>query len=315
MTNLFDIYFDSSANLPVNLAKERGIHVISYTCTVNGEERLCYNQDEDFSKTAKKFYADMREGADVKTSLVGTERIVEAVTPAMENGRDAMIITITSGMSGTYNEAIKAKKELEEKFKGCRLFVCDSANASMGQGLLALKVADLRALGESAETCAKWLAANTYKMNSFVTVGDLKYLRKGGRVSLVTAIAGTILNIKPILWANDTTPAKLTMCGKERGRKKALCTLADEFAKRVTDPENQTVAITHADCEEDALYLADLIRAKGVKDIIVEYYDLCTGAHAGPGTVALFFFGKDRITGAAYKAEKTVKGKVAVRKI
>ncbi len=312
--NLFDIYVDSSANIPDELVKKYDIRVISYTCTVNGAERLCYNAEENFSDTAKKFYDEMRAGADVKTSLVGAERFINAIAPTLESGRDAVLITITSGMSGTHNEALKAKKELEEKYSS-RLYVCDSANASMGQGLLALRVADLRAMGESAETCAEWVTNNAYKINSLVTVGDLKYLRKGGRVSALAAIAGTILNIKPILWANDTKPAKLAMWGKERGRKKALQTIAQEFAKRVTEPENQTVAITHADCEEDALYLAGLIKEYGVKDLIIEYYDICTGIHAGPGTVALFFYGKDRITDVATSPFKKKLSSPAVQKI
>lgn len=311
----FDIYVDSAANIPDELVKKHDVKVVSYTCTVNGQERLCYEEGGNFAETAKKFYDEMRAGADVKTSLVGAEKFIEAVTPTFEAGRDAVLITITSGMSGTYNEALKAKKALEEKYPGCKLYVCDSANASMGQGLQALKVADLRDMGESAETCAKWLEQNAYKINSLVTVGDLKYLRKGGRVSALTAIAGTILNIKPILWANDTKPAKLTMWGKERGRKKALNAIFEEFKKRVTDPESQTVAITHADCEEDANYLAELVKSYGVKDVIIEYYDLCTGTHAGPGTVALFFMGKDRITGAEASPVKKKFSSPAVQKI
>lgn len=312
---MFDIFVDSSANIPDGLVKKHDIKVVSYTCTVNGEERLCYSGCENFTDTAKKFYDEMRKGADVKTSLVGAEKFIEAITPTFEKGLDAVLITITAGMSGTYNEALKAKKELEEKYPACKLYVCDSANASMGQGMQALKVADLRDMGESAETCAKWVEQNAYKINSLVTVGDLKYLRKGGRVSALAAIAGTILNIKPILWANDTKPAKLTMWGKERGRKKALSAIFEEFKKRVSEPENQVVAITHADCEEDALALAEMVKDYGVKDVIIEYYDLCTGAHAGPDTVALFFYGKDRITGAEASPVKKKFSSPAVQKI
>ena len=177
----------------------------------------------------------------------------------------------------------------------------------MGTGLLALKIAEMKANGETAETCAAWAENNAYRINSFVTVDDLKFLRKGGRVSAVAAIAGTLLNIKPVLWANDTIPAKLTVYGKERGRKKALAAILKAFDERVENPESQTVAITHADCFDDANEIAEAVKAKGVKDVIIEYYDICTGAHVGPGTLALFFMGKNRLPEAAADSKKNSK--------
>lgn len=312
--NTFEIFADSSANLPDGLIEKHNINIISYTCIVNGEERLCYVPNGDFTQTAKKFYEDLRNGADVKTSLIDEQRIIEAVTPAMQSGRDAVFITISAGISGTYNQAIEAKKTLEKQFPRCKLYVCDSANASLGEGLLVLKAADLRDMGESAEACAKWINTNAYKLNSYLTVGDLKFLKKGGRISAAAAIAGTILNIKPLIRADGGSPAKLAFYAKERGRKKALTAILEACKTRAVNIENQTVAIAHADCEEDALYLAEAIKTQyGVKDVIIEYYDLCTGSHAGPGTVALFFMGKDRKT-ETLSAQTAVAGKTAVQK-
>ena len=312
--NNFEIFADSSANIPDSLVKKHRINIVPYSCTVNGEERLCYEKDMAFIDTAKKYYADMRGGADVKTSLVGEQRIIDAVKPCMQAGSDVVFVTISSGISGTYAQALKAKETLEKQFNGCKMYVCDSANASMGQGLQVLKLADLRDMGESAETCAKWVEQNAYKINSFVTVEDLKYLRKGGRVSTVAAIAGTILNIKPLLWANGTTPARLTMFGKVRGRKKAINALADAFRETAENIGSTPVAIAHGDCEEEALALAEILKDEGVNDVIVEYYDLCTGSHVGPGTIALFFYGKDRRRSAA-EAQKKTAMKTAAQKI
>lgn len=309
----FDIFVDSGANIPDELVKKHGIGVIPYSCTVNGEERLCYDKDAPFVETAKRYYDDLRNGADVKTSLIGMDRIMQYITPSLESGRDVLIFTISSGISGTYNQAMNAKAELEKKYPERKVFVCDGANASMGMGLQALKVADLRDLGESAEECAKWAERNAYKFNSYFTVADLKYLRKGGRISATLAIAGTLLNIKPILRADGGTPAKISSFGKERGRKKALAALAQAYADNV-DNVDYPVAICHADCEEDANELAELLKAKGAKDIIIEYYDLCTGSHVGPGTVALFFYGKDR-RGEAAAAEKKTVGRTVSQKI
>ena len=305
----FDIFVDSGANIPQNLYKERNIHVISFTMTVNGEERLCLEEGVSFTETAKKFYADMRTGAEVRTSLVNAERFAEVIIPALEAGRDAVVITIAKGISGTYKQALEAKERLEAQFPERRVFVLDSANASMGTGLLALKAAELRDLGESAETTAKWIEDNAYFLNSYLTVGDLKYLRRSGRVSMTLAIAGTILNIKPLLRADGGEVAQIVFYGKTHGRKKALAALAETYKERAISPETQTVAICHCDCEEDALSLAEAIKQIGAKEVIIEYYDLCTGSHVGPGTVALFFYGKDRRETLAEKkkpADKTV---------
>lgn len=310
--NKFDIYVDSAANLPDDLKTERDIRVISYSFTVNGEERKCYEEGVPFSETAKKFYDEMRNGREAKTSLVGEQTIIDAMTPSLKDGKDVLMLTIASGISGTYQQAIKAQQALAKQFPDRKIVVADSANASMGEGLLALKVADLRDMGESLESCENWLALNTYKLNSYFTVNDLKYLRKGGRISTTLAIAGTILNIKPILKADGGANAKISFFARERGRKKALSALVQAFVENAVNPESQTVAITHADCEEDALALAEMLKQNGAKNIIIEYYDLCTGSHVGPGTVALFFMGKDRRgEAAAAAAEKAVHAKPA----
>ena len=212
----------------------------------------------------------------------------------MKEGKDAVIFTITADLSGTNDQAMHAKATLEKMYPERKLHVLDSANASMGEGLQVIKFAEMKAAGESLESCLKYWEDSVYKINSFVTVADLKYLKRSGRVSTIVALAGALLNIKPVLWANGTVPAKLTVCGKERGRKRSLTAIVEAFKERVVDPENQTIAIAHADCEEDALWIAEQIKALGAKNIIMDYYDLCTGSHAGPGTVALFFLGKDR---------------------
>lgn len=305
----FDIIVDSGANIPRRILKERDIKIISYRFTVNGEERLCYDENVPFEETAKQFYADMRAGAEVKTSLLNSADFEEVMRPSLEAGRDVLLFTISSGISATNKQAQEAKKELEKRYPARKIYVFDSANASMGEGLQALKVADLRDLGESADTCAKWVSENAYKINSYLTVGDLKYLKKTGRISATLAIAGTILNIKPVLRADGGANAKIVFFSKERGRKKALQALADAFRERAIEPENQTVAICHGDCEEDALYLKGLIEELGAHDVIVEYYDLCTGSHVGPGTVALFFYGKDRRTSFFPSEEKQAVGK------
>ena len=297
----FDIYCDSGANIPYEIVTERNINVIPYSFTENGVEQSCYGHGENFHEVAKKFYAKIREGMEVKTSLISMQKIIDAVKPSLENGKDVLITFISSGISGSYNQGKEAAKELCKIYPDRKVIVIDSVNASMGEGLQVLKACDLRDMGESIETCAEWLENNKYNLNSYLTVGDLKYLKKSGRISATLAIAGTLLNIKPILKANGEDVAQIVFHSKERGRKRALQALAENFTANVVDPENQTISICHCDCEEDALTLAEMVKERGAKDIIIEYYDLCTGSHIGPGTVALFFYGKDRKTGVVPK--------------
>ncbi len=292
----FAIFTDSSANLPADLAKKRDIHILSYYYLLDGELHPCYLADAPFEEIAKKFYAAMRVGAAPTTSLITEERFVEAATPYLAAGEDALFLTIAGGLSGTLDQACNAKKTLEKAFPDRKVFVVDSANASLGQGLWALKAADLRDEGKTCEETYAYLEENVYTLNSYVTVEDLQYLRRGGRISAVTAFAGSLLNIKPLIKADGGVRPKLAIYGKAHGRKKAIAALVEAFDKLVENPAEQTIAIAHADCKEEAEGLAETLRSHGAKDILIEYYDLCTGAHIGPGTIALFFLGPDRRT-------------------
>ena len=290
----FEIFTDSAANIPDALIQERGIRVIPYICNIDGKEYSCIQENVPFEQTAKTFYEKMRAGAEIKTSLIGQQRIADAFTPYLQEGKDIVMVTIASGISGTYAQALNARDDLLKEFPDRKIYIVDGANASLGEGLIVLRIADLRDMNESIEECYEWAQNNAYKVNSYFTVDDLKYLRKGGRISKTLALAGSILNIKPILKADGGTPAKMAFFSKTRGRKKALSALLEYFDAQVVRPDQQTVAIAHADCEEDANELSAALKERGVRDVIVEYYDLCTGTHVGPGTIALFFFGKDR---------------------
>ncbi|MDE7087418.1 MAG: DegV family protein, partial [Clostridia bacterium] len=279
--------------------------IISYICSVDGQDMNCYEKGVPFSETAKKVYDAMRAGSDTKTTLVNADKIMTAVTPSLEAGRDVIIITIAEGISGTYNQAVQAAKQLKEKYPERKILVSQSANASLGEGLVTLYAARLAETGASVDECHDWIENNKFNIHGVCTVDSLKYLKRGGRVSTALAIAGTILNIKPVLHGDENS--KLTVFCNERGRKKSIAKLIETFKDNVIDPENQTVAIAHADCEEEALDLADRIKAFGVTDIVMNYYDLCTGAHAGPGTIALFFMGKSRLKEAPAAQPATAK--------
>ena len=132
----FDIFVDSAANLPDDIIAATGIKVIPFISTVNGEELICYKNGKSFSQTAKEFYEKMAEGAEAKTSLISEERFIDEVTPSLEEGKDAIIITLASTLSGTFNQAHNAQLELEKRFPDRKIYAFDSQNASLGEGLL-----------------------------------------------------------------------------------------------------------------------------------------------------------------------------------
>lgn len=308
----FDIYVDSAANLTDEMIDNYDIKVVSYTCMIDGVEMECYEKGVSSDETAKKFYDAMRNGSETKTTLVNADKIMNAITPSLEAGRDVLFVTISSQISGTYNQAKNAAEELKEKYPKRKIIIFDSFNASLGEGMFAVHAARLGELGESIETCAKWLEQHKLNMNSVFTVAHLKYLKRGGRISATLALAGTLLNIKPILKGDAN--GKLAISGTERGRKKALTHLADQFAANAIGPESQTVCITHADCLEDALLLKEMVMERGATDVVINMYDICTGSHAGPGTVALFFMGKDRGKSAEGASAKTKHGIIGRRR-
>ena len=304
MNYSFDIFADSAANLTDGMVAETGIKIIPFHYIINGEEKPCYEEGVPFAKIAKEFYTELAKGTDIKTSLICEQQFVEALTPSLEAGRDVILVTITEGLSGTFAQAMKAADTLKEKFPDRKVFVVDSVNASLGEGYLAYKAAKLRESGASVDECATWLEDNKYLYNSYVTVNDLKYLRRSGRVSTIAAVAGAILNIKPMLKANGGSPATLAVYAKERGRRKSIDALLSAFKEYTGANFADTVCITHGDCEEEALALAEEFKKRGATQVFIEYYDLCTGSHVGPGTLAVFFFGKDRRTPQEVAAHK-----------
>ncbi len=297
---MFDIFSDSSVNLPDGLVKQYGIGVIPYSYVMNGEVYTTYDPAVPFDTLARKFYDSLRAGNEAKTSLVGEETFREAIEPSLKAGRDVFLITIASNISGTFAEAKKAQAKLAALYPDRKIIVKDSENASLGQGLLVLHVARLREGGADIAACEAWFDENCYKLNSYLTVDDLKYLRKSGRVNAILAFAGNLLGIKPLIRASGDVPASLVMYDKERGRRRSLASIMKAFDEYADLPQ-ETVAIAHADCEEDAHALEAQLKERGVKEVIIEYYDICTAAHVGPGTLALFFLGKDRRTYAAEK--------------
>ena len=285
----FVVFADGSANLPKSCLE--GITMLPCTYCVDGVQKE-YEGDVD-SFDVHHYYDALRSGAKITTSLLNTHLFMEHFRPVLEAGQDAIYIAMSSGISGTYQAAMNAKLELEEEYPDRYIHIVDSHGCGFGSGLLAIRAAELSKLGTPVRQAGAMLDADVPHMCQYFTVDDLNFLKRSGRVSGATAMIGTVLNIKPVLWGDPT--GHITARSKHRGRKKAMASIVEEYRSRVEDAENQRVAISHGDCPEDAQALADMICAVArPKELIIAPHEPFTGAHVGPGMLALFFHGKKR---------------------
>ena len=287
----FSIFVDGSSNLPGETLRELNIEILPCTYSMNGVPSTYDGNLDTFN--AQEYYNMLRQGGKVQTSLLNTQLFLDAFRPVLERGEDAVYFSMSSGISGTCQAARMAAEELLEEFPNRTVRVVDSLGSGFGTGLMACKASDLRAQGKSAAETADMMDADAQHTLQFFTVDDLNFLKRTGRVSGATAMIGTVLNIKPVLWGDPT--GHITARGKYRGRKKAMQAIVDEYRNYVEDAENQRVAISHGDCLEEAQVLADMICAVAKpKQLIIAPHEPFTGAHVDPGMLALFFHGKTR---------------------
>ncbi len=285
------IVTDSCANLPETIVDQYDIAVIPLTFRVGDRELKSYEKGK--VTNFKEFYDMMRNKEVIATSLVSPERFSDFFKTILESGQDILYIGFTSALSGTYQSATIAADELRELYPQRQIVTVDTLCACGGEGLMVLYAAQMREEGKDINEVATWLNENILRMAHWFTCDDLFYLKHGGRISAATAVVGSLLQVKPVLHVDDE--GRLVSVSKARGRKQALAALVAQMEKTVEEPQKQTIFIAHADCEEDALYVKNLVQNKfSVKDTIIHYIDPVIGAHAGPGTVALFFLGANR---------------------
>ena len=287
----YRIVTDSTTDLTPELIQELDVQVIPLCYMMGG--KTYHNIPGGGEMTDKEFYAKLRAGSMSTTTQVNSEEFLHVFTPLLEAGQDVLYIAFSSGLSGTYQSAVLAREELKQRFPDRRLEVFDSLCASMGEGLLVYHAAKLRQAGKSLDEVLAWLKENVLNLCHWFTVDDLNHLQRGGRVSTATALVGTMLGIKPVLHVDDE--GHLIPVSKVRGRKQSLDALVRRMEDTVLDPGNQMVFISHGDCLEDAQYVERQIREKlGVQQVKLGFIGPVIGAHSGPGTVALFFLGKER---------------------
>ena len=263
----YTVFTDGCSNLPGEMLANLDIRVLPCSYTMDGEPGVYLGDIDTFDTHG--FYEKLRNGSVMKTSLLNTHLFLTHFRPELEKGLDVIYVGMSSGISGTIQ------------------------SAGFGTGLLTCRASDLRAEGLSAAEAADILDKEVMQLLQFFTVDDLNFLKRTGRVSGATAMIGTVLNIKPLLWGDPT--GHIVACGKYRGRKKAVDAIVEQYRARAVDAGNRRVAISHGDCPEEAQLLAERIcQICKPKELIVYPHEPFTGAHVGPGMLALFFFGESR---------------------
>ena len=283
----FKIVTDSCCDLPAGLVDSLELSVAPLSVEMDGR---AYSEGE---MTPKALYDHLRNGKLPKTSAVNPDGWAERIRPALEQGRDVLVLAFSSGLSTTYQSAVIAAQELGEEFPDRKLIVIDTLCAAPGQGLLVYTAAQLRDQGKSIDETAAWVEAHKLNVCHWVTVDDLMHLKRGGRVSAATAVVGTMLSIKPILRVDDN--GKLDSFAKARGRKAAISFLLDRMAETYDPSIRDTVFIGHGDCQAEAELLAEQVKARfGTKNVIITHIGAVIGSHTGPGVLVLFHYGKHR---------------------
>ena len=286
-----EIFADSAANIPREKVEAMGINVIPCSYEMGGKIIRCPEVPEDFD--GRQFYDLLRGKAEVRTSMTNTHEFEEHFEKALEKGNDVLYISISSGISGTYNASRIAAEELHDKYPERRIETFDSMGAGLGIGLLVLRAAEYRAQGMNLDWILSKLSSDRCGLCEYFTVDDLMHLRRGGRLSGVAAVMGSVLNIKPLLRGDEE--GKIVAFSKLRGRKKAIAAIAEEYKAKVKDPASQIVAISHGDCLGDAETLAAMVRKIAEpRELIISMHEPFTGIHVGPGMLSLFFIGSGR---------------------
>ena len=285
----FTIVTDSGCDIDYEQLAEYGIPCVDLTFYAEGSDKEFTNKDVPIHA----FDQMMRSGKVFKTSMASPDAFRDAFKAELEKGNDVLYIGFSSGLSSTVGSARIAAEDMQEAYPDKKIIVIDSLCASAGQGLLVYLAYQKKQEGATLEEVAEYTEKTLPNLCHWFTVDDLVYLKRGGRVSSAVALAGTILGIRPVLHVSDD--GHLVNVTKARGRKLAVKALADHLKDSIIDLEGATYFISHADCIKDAHALEEMIEIEtGTKATCITNISPIIGAHSGPGTLALFFVGKQR---------------------
>lgn len=284
--NNFSILVDTDCDLPQEYMDEHGIEMIALPFVIDGVQ----HDEGHFQKiTDKEFYDALRNGSTASTALINAEAYIRVFKEYAKNKRSLLVLTLSSGLSGTYQNSVIALDDIEQEYPGSAIRTVDCTTASGGAGLLAVLAVKKRSEGLTLDAAADWIEVKKHSCISLFTVNDLMFLHRGGRLSRLSAVAGSIIGVKPLL--NVAPDGTLKLKDKVRGRAGALKMLVTQI-KRSLNPETSldTIVISHGDCLEEAESLAESIKADvTVRDIKIVVMSPIIGAHVGPGALAVFF--------------------------
>lgn len=280
----------STADLPREFFEKHTVPFISYSFTINGE----VFEDDCREETRKEIYQRMREGAVLTTSMINTYHYYEFFKTLMETGNNVIFLDMSRQMSRSYLNANEAAEMIKEEYPEQKLYMMDTLCISGGLGMLVENMVRLREDGKSYEDVIKWGEENKLKIIHRFTVDDLNYLKRGGRVSNTSAMVGSLLSIKPVLYVPDN--GTLTVSCKIRGRKASLLKIVESMKEDFASPDGQEVHILHADCQDDAEFMRTKVLENfpTVSKVTISSLGVVIGAHCGPGLFTIFYFGDNR---------------------
>ena len=284
----FVISTDTSANLPTAELQWHQLYLLPFSYIVNEVEHQCL----DLSAFDGDAYYEMLRHTPASTSMISMDQYRQLWEPLLEEGHDIRHVGMSSGISGAYQSAVMAARELREEYPQRRLVVFDTRAASLGEGIQVLHAATCREAGYTLDETVRELAELRPRIRQIFTVDDLMHLRRGGRVSGVAAAVGTALRIKPLLKGDEA--GRIVVFGKVQGRKRSVRALADNFAANAELLGRWPIGIAHAGCRDEALALAAMLKESDPKArIILVDYEPVTGSHVGPGALAMFYVAKE----------------------
>ena len=287
--NEYVIFTDSACDVKPETLREWGVGYNELTFRFDGEDKEYTNNEMN----VKAFYDRMRGGGVAKTAAVNVDAFMSAFEEILKEGKDILYLGFSSGLSTTYNSARLAALGLKDKYPERKMVMVDTLAASAGIGLVIFLTLEKKMAGASIDEAAEYAKSLLPGLCHWFTVDDLVYLKRGGRISPTAAFVGNLLGIKPVLHVDDE--GHLVNVTKVRGRRTSITTLADKFTELAENKENGEVFISHSDCLADAEFLKNTLKERhGVEVRIITDVGPVIGAHAGPGTLALFFIGKNR---------------------
>ena len=284
----------STADISREHFEKRGLSYICFHYNLDGKT---YTDDLGETMSFEDFYAAMVNGADTSTSQVNISEYLDYFTAILEQGKDILHVTLSSGISGSYNSAVNAALIAKERFPERKIFVVDSLAASSGFGLLMDKAADKRDEGLNIEQLRDWIEENKLRLHHWFFSSDLTFFVKGGRISKAAGVFGGVLGICPLM--NVDVTGHLVPRSKIRTKKRVIKEIVERMAEYADNGEGYDgkVYLCNSACHEDAEAVAELVKERFPKvqgEPLINSIGTVIGSHTGPGTVALFFWGKKR---------------------